>query len=180
MGGFCPLEELHPEGSAPAACAAGLFFCSFGRGLVVGGGGFLGRWEGGYVCEGGGGGGWGGVNVLSRCSTQVFFHSYVGSGIFLCACWTESKIGACWTESKISKSNCSLVDLLLVPEALVSAVSKAKSVNEGESRSLLYPIASGSSGTSFVARLADVCKMSACNMNIQASTPTPNRAKAPA
>ena len=24
-GGFCPLEELHREGSAPAACAAGLF-----------------------------------------------------------------------------------------------------------------------------------------------------------
>ena len=25
MGGFCPLVELHREGSAPAACAAGLF-----------------------------------------------------------------------------------------------------------------------------------------------------------
>ena len=25
MGGFCPLVELHWEGSAPAACAAGLF-----------------------------------------------------------------------------------------------------------------------------------------------------------
>ena len=24
-GGFCPLVELHREGSAPAACAAGLF-----------------------------------------------------------------------------------------------------------------------------------------------------------
>ena len=24
-GGFCPLIELHREGSAPAACAAGLF-----------------------------------------------------------------------------------------------------------------------------------------------------------
>ena len=26
-GGFCPLVELHREGSASAACAAGLFFC---------------------------------------------------------------------------------------------------------------------------------------------------------
>ena len=26
MGGFCPLVELHREESAPAACAAGLFF----------------------------------------------------------------------------------------------------------------------------------------------------------
>ena len=26
MGGFCLLVELHQEGSAPAACAAGLFF----------------------------------------------------------------------------------------------------------------------------------------------------------
>ena len=26
MGGFCPLVELHREGSAPAACAAGLFW----------------------------------------------------------------------------------------------------------------------------------------------------------
>ena len=26
MGGFCLLVELHREGSAPAACAAGLFF----------------------------------------------------------------------------------------------------------------------------------------------------------
>ena len=25
-GEFCPLVELHREGSAPAACAAGLFF----------------------------------------------------------------------------------------------------------------------------------------------------------
>ena len=25
MSGFCPLVELHREGSAPAACAAGLF-----------------------------------------------------------------------------------------------------------------------------------------------------------
>ena len=25
MGGFCPLVELHWEGFAPAACAAGLF-----------------------------------------------------------------------------------------------------------------------------------------------------------
>jgi hypothetical protein len=25
-GGFCPLVELHREGCAPAACAAGLFF----------------------------------------------------------------------------------------------------------------------------------------------------------
>ena len=25
-GGFCPLVELHREGSAPAACTAGLFF----------------------------------------------------------------------------------------------------------------------------------------------------------
>ena len=25
MGGFCPLVELHREGSATAACAAGLF-----------------------------------------------------------------------------------------------------------------------------------------------------------
>ena len=28
MGGFCPLVELHREGSAPAACAAGLFIKS--------------------------------------------------------------------------------------------------------------------------------------------------------
>ena len=28
MGGFCPLVELHREGSAPAACAAGLFYGS--------------------------------------------------------------------------------------------------------------------------------------------------------
>ena len=27
MGGFCLLVELHQEGSAPAACAAGLFIC---------------------------------------------------------------------------------------------------------------------------------------------------------
>ena len=27
-GGFCPLVELHWEGSAPAACAAGLFLSS--------------------------------------------------------------------------------------------------------------------------------------------------------
>ena len=25
-GGFCPLVELHREGSAPTACAAGLFY----------------------------------------------------------------------------------------------------------------------------------------------------------
>jgi hypothetical protein len=29
MGGFCPLVELHWEGSAPAACAAGLFKATF-------------------------------------------------------------------------------------------------------------------------------------------------------
>ena len=28
-GGFCPLVDLHREGSAPAACAAGLFFLKF-------------------------------------------------------------------------------------------------------------------------------------------------------
>ena len=28
-GGFCPLVELHREGSAPAACAAGLFLSHF-------------------------------------------------------------------------------------------------------------------------------------------------------
>ena len=28
-GGFCPLVELHREGSAPAACAAGLFISTF-------------------------------------------------------------------------------------------------------------------------------------------------------
>ena len=27
MGGFCLLVVLHQEGSAPAACAAGYFFC---------------------------------------------------------------------------------------------------------------------------------------------------------
>ena len=29
MGGFCPLVELHREGSAPGACAVGLFFLIF-------------------------------------------------------------------------------------------------------------------------------------------------------
>jgi len=45
---------------------------------------------------------------------------------------------------------------------------------EGEGCRLLHPSATGPSQTSFVARLADVCKMSACNMHMQASTSTRN------
>ena len=37
MGGFFPLVELHQEGSAPAACAAGLFVCVTPYGLRLGG-----------------------------------------------------------------------------------------------------------------------------------------------
>ena len=35
MGGFCLLVELHREGSAPAACAAGLFFRMFSSNQTI-------------------------------------------------------------------------------------------------------------------------------------------------
>ena len=53
-------------------------------------------------------------------------------------------------------------------------------LHEGEGRRLLHPCASGPSWTSPVSRLADVCKMSACNMNMQVSFLAHNRAKSPA
>ena len=41
-GGFCLLGELHREGSAPAACAAGLFLCILNQWLVL---------HSNYVCQ---------------------------------------------------------------------------------------------------------------------------------
>ncbi len=61
---------------------------------------------------------------------------------------------------------------------LVQAAGKPR--HEGEGHRLLHHCASGPSRASCVARLDDVCKMSACSMNMQVCIPVHNRAKAPA
>jgi hypothetical protein len=80
----------------------------------------------------------------------------------------------CLQAERLGRRNSSAAKL--VQAKLVQAATQ----NEGEGCRLLDLSLSGPSQTICVVRSADVCKMSACNINMEASTPTHNGANASA